>query len=85
MKKYAINRKTYKTVKQYDHEQFDTFCTKIYTKGWEDGRKAGIAEAPRISLKDIIDALEGVKGVGPSTLNNIKEALNDKQTGKEEA
>ncbi len=78
--KYIINRKTYKTVKQYDHEQFDAFCAKIYTKGWEDGQRAG-----KIITDDIIDALRSVKGIGPSTLNNIKAALEEKLGGRKEA
>ena len=36
---YTTTREVYKTVKKYDHQQFDAFCTRIYTNGFNDGKK----------------------------------------------
>lgn len=27
---YTTTREVYKTVKKYDHQQFDAFCTRVY-------------------------------------------------------
>ena len=31
---YATTREVYKTVKKYDHQQFNEFCTRIYINGF---------------------------------------------------
>ncbi len=38
---YTTTREVYKTVKKYDHQQFDAFCTRVYTNGFNDGKKSG--------------------------------------------
>ena len=35
---YTTTREVYKTVKKYDHQQFDEFCTRVYTNGFNDGK-----------------------------------------------
>ena len=42
---YTTTREVYKTVKKYDHQQFDEFCTRIYTNGFNDGKKS-VTEKP---------------------------------------
>ena len=37
---YTTTREVYKTVKKYDHRQFDAFCTRVYTNGFNDGKKS---------------------------------------------
>lgn len=59
MKKNLINRKTYKAIKKYDHQQMEEFCTRIYINGYKDGIKEGI------NLEDIETAIDEVKGIGP--------------------
>ena len=33
MRKYTLNRKTYKDVKKMDHQQMDQFCQNLYKAG----------------------------------------------------
>ena len=41
---YTTTREVYKTVKKYDHQQFDEFCTRIYADGFNDGKKSVISK-----------------------------------------
>ena len=42
---YTTTREVYKTVKKYDHQQFDAFCTRVYTNGFNEGKQS-ITEQP---------------------------------------
>lgn len=68
-KRYLVNRAVYKTVKKYDHQQFENFCTDIYKSGWEDGK----ASVNALDVKDIEAVIRSVKGIG-----KIMEAINEK-------
>lgn len=77
MKKYEVNRKTYKSVKQMDHAQMNSFCEEIYKKGYEAGKK----EAAGLSESEILQAVLCVKGIGKKKANDIVVALTQKQYG----
>ena len=64
---YTTTREVYKTVKKYDHQQFDAFCTRVYTNGFNDGKKS-ITEKPVRTITDeqLMEAIGEVKGVGPA-------------------
>lgn len=70
--KYMVSRAVYKAVKKYDHQQFEEFCTRIYTSGWEDGRSA----ADRVDLDEIEKVIREVKGIGEAKAGKIMEAIN---------
>lgn len=36
--KYLITRARYKSIKAFDHQQMEQFCTDIYKSGYQDGR-----------------------------------------------
>lgn len=74
---YMTSRNIYKTVKKYDHAQFDGFCRDIYANGFEDGRKS----VPGLELDDVLSAIGTVKGIGEARMQNIKDVLNEKFGG----
>ncbi|MBU5680112.1 glutathione peroxidase [Blautia sp. MSJ-9] len=90
---YTTTREVYKTVKKYDHQQFDEFCTRVYTSGFNDG-KTSVTEKPIKSITDeqLMEVIGEVKGVGPALKGKIKEAIeakfgsigNGKKTDKQE-
>lgn len=71
MKQYMTTRKQYKDVKKFDHTQFDGFCRSIYECGYKDGS----ASVQGVDVEDVMEAVGGVKGVGPATLAKIKDAV----------
>lgn len=36
---YLITRARYKSIKAFDHQQMEQFCTDIYKSGFQDGRE----------------------------------------------
>lgn len=73
---YTTTREVYKTVKKYDHQQFDEFCTRIYTNGFNDGKKSVTEKLVRtISDEQLMEVIGEVKGVGPALRGKIKEAI----------
>ena len=75
---YTTTREVYKTVKKYDHEQFDAFCTRVYTNGFNDGKKS-VTEKPVRTITDeqLMEVIGEVKGVGPALRGKIKEAIEE--------
>lgn len=69
---YHTSRKVYKDVKKYDHQQFDDFCTIVYSEGWKDGSKAGQASVPGVDIEDVMTAIRSVKGIGEKRLEQIR-------------
>ena len=76
---YTTTREVYKTVKKYDHQQFDAFCTRVYTNGFNDGKKL-VTEKPVRTITDeqLMEVIGEVKGVGPALRGKIKEAIEEK-------
>ena len=76
---YTTTREVYKTVKKYDHRQFDAFCTRVYTSGFNDGKKS-VTEKPVRTITDeqLMEVIGEVKGVGPALRGKIKEAIEAK-------
>lgn len=70
-KGYITTRTQYKTVKKYDHKQFDEFCTDIYMNGY----KAGQGSVPAVDVEDVLTVIGSVKGVGPSLGGRIRQAV----------
>ena len=71
MRKCELNRKTYKDVKKMDHGQMSDFCSRIYQRGYEVGKKesAGLSEA---ELREVV---LGVKGIGEKKAEDIVQTL----------
>lgn len=76
---YTTTREVYKTVKKYDHRQFDAFCTRVYTNGFNDGKKS-VTEKPVRTITDeqLMEVIGEVKGVEPALRGKIKEAIEAK-------
>ncbi|MCM1026111.1 MAG: glutathione peroxidase [Roseburia sp.] len=68
---YIITRARYKSIKAFDHQQMESFCTDIYKSGYEDGR----ASVPGIDLTAIYKAIGSTKGIGPKKLEEIKQSI----------
>lgn len=80
--KYVSTRTVYKAVKKYDHQQFDEFCTRIYTSGYEDGKKFSTEKPVKcITAEELLVVINEVKGVGPALAGRIKEAIEEKFGG----
>lgn len=76
---YTTTREVYKTVKKYDHQQFDAFCTRVYTNGFNDGKKSATEKPVRtITDEQLMEVIGEVKGVGPALRGKIKEAIEAK-------
>lgn len=69
---YTTTREVYKTVKKYDHQQFDEFYTR-------NGKKS-VTEKPVKTITDeqLMEVIGEVKGVGPALRGKIKEAIEAK-------
>ena len=77
---YAITRTVYKAIKAYDHLQMEEFLTRVYKSGYEDGR----ISVPGIDIKDVMEKLGTVKGIGPSTLEKVTAAIEEEFGGRED-
>lgn len=75
-RKYRTTREQFKTVKRYDHAQFDQFCELIYTQGYEEGKKS--VTTKEIDLNSLMETIGGVKGIGAARLNKIKELVSER-------
>lgn len=86
-KAYVLNREKYKTIKKYDHQQMEDFCTSIYESGYRTGYETGCkAAAETISkniisnirmdtINEVLQAAAQVKGIGPKKLEEISAIL----------
>ena len=73
---YTTTREVYKTVKKYDHQQFDEFCTHVYINGFNDGKKSVEEKSTKVFMAEQLMAVIGeVKGVGPALKGKIKDAI----------
>ena len=75
MKQYELNRKEYKEVKKMDHGQMSDFCSRIYQRGYEAGKK----ESAGLSEMELREAVLGVKGIGEKKAEDIIQALTASQ------
>ena len=71
MRQYELNRKEYKKVKKMDHGQMSVFCSRIYQKGYEAGKKE-LAELSEAELREVV---LGVKDIGEKKAEDIVQAL----------
>lgn len=69
--RYRTTREAYKTAKQFDHTQFDDFCTAIYAEGVKDGKSA----VPAVGIQEVMAAVKTVKGLGEKRLTLIEAAI----------
>lgn len=77
-------RAQYKTIKKFDHHQLNIFVDDIYKKGkvvgYDAGYQQGLKTAAEMQasvpgIEKILDAVSGVKGIGPKKLEKIKCAI----------
>lgn len=73
---YATTREVYKAAKKYDHQQFDEFCTRVYTNGFNDGKKTATEKSAKVfTAEQLMEVIGEVKGVGPALKGKIKDAI----------
>ena len=77
-------RAQYKAIKKFDHHQLNIFVDDIYKKGkvvgYDAGYQQGLKTAAELQtsvpgIEKILDAVSGVKGIGPKKLEEIKCAI----------
>lgn len=71
MKQYELNRKEYKEVRKMDHRQMNDFCSRIYKKGYEAGKK----DSAGLSATGLREVVLGVKGIGEKKAEDIVQSL----------
>lgn len=69
--KYLITRARYKSIKAFDHQQMEQFCTDIYKSGFQDGRES----VPGVDVEIIMEAIRSVKGIGAKRLYAIRDSI----------
>lgn len=69
--KYMITRARYKSIKAFDHQQMEQFCTDIYKSGFQDGRES----VPGVDIESIMAAIGNTKGIGQKKLADIKASI----------
>ena len=79
---WMINRKQYKEIKAYDHQQMEQFCKGMYDKGFQDGYKEGEGEAQGIDEDSLLRILMGVKGIGERRAREVVASLRTAAMGK---
>ncbi len=75
----VLNRKQYKAIKKYDHQQMNDWATSIYKSGYTDAMQKFNNES--ISLKDVENAIDKVKGIGEKRKQAIIQVLNETLKG----
>ncbi|MEY8330105.1 glutathione peroxidase [Lachnospiraceae bacterium 48-33] len=68
---YLITRARYKSIKAFDHQQMEQFCTDIYKSGYQDGRES----VPGVDIEAIMKAIENTKGIGAKKLADIRTSI----------
>lgn len=68
---YLITRARYKSIKAFDHQQMEQFCTDIYKSGYQDGRES----VPGVDIEAIMKAIENTKGIGAKKLADIRASI----------
>lgn len=68
---YLITRARYKSIKTFDHQQMEQFCTDIYKSGYQDGRES----VPGVDITAIMKAIENTKGIGAKKLADIRASI----------
>lgn len=71
-----ITREVYKSVKKFDREKFQEFCTDVYKQGYLDGRES----VPGIDIAEVYEVIASVPGIGAKRLSMIKEAVDKEFT-----
>lgn len=69
--KYLITRARYKSIKAFDHQQMEQFCTDVYKSGYQDGRES----VPGVDVETIMEAIRSVKGIGAKRLYAIRDNI----------
>jgi len=75
IEQYELNRKEYKDVKKMDHGQISDFCSRIYQRGYEAGKKASVGLS-EVGLREVV---LGVKDMGEKKAEDIVHALTSVQ------
>ena len=68
---YLITRARYKSIKAFDHQQMEQFCTDVYKSGYQDGRES----VPGVDVETIMEAIRSVKGIGAKRLYAIRDSI----------
>ncbi len=76
MNNLVLNRKQYKAIKKYDHQQMNDWATSIYKSGYTDAMQKFNKES--ISLEDVEKAISSISGIGEKRKQAIMKALNEK-------
>ena len=66
-----ITRARYKSIKAFDHQQMEQFCTDVYKSGYQDGRES----VPGVDVETIMEAIRSVKGIGAKRLYAIRDSI----------
>ncbi len=71
MKAHGLTRRTYKAIKRMDHGQMNEFCERMYSKGYEEGKK----DAEGLTVDEMRSVILRIKGIGEKRAADIVTAL----------
>lgn len=81
--KQLLNRKLYKDIKKYDRQEMETFLLNIYAEGFKDGCEKGANSVQQVDFKmELVQLLEGIKGIGEKTKEKILQAYKERKGDK---
>lgn len=78
--KQSLNRKLYKEVKKMDRQEMEEFMRDIHEEGFKQGFREGAKTGQHIDFKtELVQLLEGIKGIGEKTKDKILEAYKERR------
>lgn len=82
MEKQLLNRKLYKEVKKMDRQEMEEFMRDIHEEGFKQGFREGAKTSQKVDFKiELVQLLEGIKGVGEKTKEKILQAYKERGIG----
>ncbi|TCU72889.1 hypothetical protein EV204_105225 [Tissierella praeacuta] len=80
MEKQLLNRKLYKEIKKMDRQEMEEKFQETYSIGFQQGFREGAKVAEQIDFKiELVQLLEGIKGVGEKTKEKILQAYKERK------
>lgn len=80
MEKQLLNRKLYKEIKKMDRQEMEEKFQETYSIGFQQGFREGAKVAEQIDFKiELVQLLEGIKGVGEKTKEKILQAYKERE------
>lgn len=82
MEKQLLNRKLYKEIKKMDRQEMEEKFQETYCLGFQQGFREGTKTGQQVDFKiELVQLLEGIKGIGEKTKEKILQAYKERGIG----